>query len=68
MSSEYRDVLYEIANTCMKSNTYTRRIQSIHNRAMKALGMTENQRQERHEKAEAHARKTKAKFYKEAEE
>lgn len=49
--SNHRDALWEIAEMCKLSRTQTRRIQSIHETAMVALGMTESQRNERHQHA-----------------
>lgn len=47
--STYREALDQILIICNGSETYTRRVQQIHEVAMKALGMTENQRTARHE-------------------
>ena len=46
--SEHREALEHIMRLCGESRTYTRRTQTIHEVAMMALGMTKNQRQERH--------------------
>lgn len=46
--SEHRDALDHILRLCNASEMYTRRTQTIHEIAMQALGMTHNQRQERH--------------------
>jgi hypothetical protein len=49
--SEHREALEKIANMCMTSSAYGRRLQNIHEIAMFALGMTKGQRDERHVKA-----------------
>lgn len=49
--STHRDALWQIANDCMQSSKYGRRLQLIHNTAMTALGMTLSQRNERHTEA-----------------
>lgn len=46
--SEHRKALEDIMRLCAEGRTYTRRTQSINNIAMKALGMTGNQRHEVH--------------------
>lgn len=46
--SDHREALDQILRICNESRTYTRRTQHIHQVAMKALGMTEGQRQARH--------------------
>lgn len=46
--SELREALDHILRLCNGSRTYTRRTQNIHEVAMQGLGMTKNQRQERH--------------------
>lgn len=46
--SELREALDHILVLCNESRTYTRRTQTIHEVAMQGLGMTKNQRQERH--------------------
>lgn len=46
--SEHRKALEDIMHICASGRTYTRRQQAIHDVAMKALGMTHNQRHERH--------------------
>ena len=49
--SDHRDALEKIMLACETSSQYTRRLQNIHHMAMVALGMTFNQRTERHAKA-----------------
>ena len=51
--SDHRDALAQIMRVCAGSQQYTRRTQQIHDIAMRALGMTLNQRAERHERAAA---------------
>ncbi len=46
--SDHRDALIAIINICEKSENYSRRTQSIHNKAMIAIGFTESQRASRH--------------------
>lgn len=46
--SDLREALDHILRLCNQSRTYTRRTQTIHEVAMQGLGMTKNQRQERH--------------------
>lgn len=46
--SDLREALDQILILCNQSRTYTRRTQSIHEVAMRGLGMTAGQRQERH--------------------
>lgn len=47
--SEHREALERIMQLCSEGQSYTRRTQAIHEVAMKALGLTANQRRERHE-------------------
>lgn len=47
--SDLREALDQILVLCNTSRTYTRRTQAIHEVAMRGLGMTAGQRQERHE-------------------
>lgn len=49
--SEHRNALEKILKICYESSEYSRRTQAIHEEAMKALGLTESQRQTRHVKA-----------------
>jgi hypothetical protein len=42
------DALVQILTFCAQSTTYTRRIQLIHEAAMRGLGMTASQRHARH--------------------
>lgn len=46
--SDLREALDHILILCSGSRTYTRRVQTIHEVTMEGLGMTKNQRQERH--------------------
>lgn len=46
--SDLREALDHILRLCNESRTYTRRTQAIHEVAMQGLGLTANQRQERH--------------------
>lgn len=46
--STHRDALQEIMDLCARSRTYTRRTMLINETAMKALGMTANQRHAKH--------------------
>jgi len=46
--SDLREALDHILVLCNQSRTYSRRTQTIHEVAMQGLGMTKNQRQERH--------------------
>lgn len=46
--SDHREALENIMRLCAEARTYTRRTQLINNVAMKALGMTANQRHEVH--------------------
>ncbi len=46
--SEHRKALEDIMRQCADARTYTRRTQVINNIAMRALGMTGNQRHEVH--------------------
>jgi len=48
MSSDLREALDKILSICNHSRTYTRRVQTIHEVAMKALGLTASQREARH--------------------
>jgi hypothetical protein len=48
---DYIKALQDILKICAESSEYTRRTQAIHDIAMRGLGMTENQRAERHTKA-----------------
>ena len=48
MANDLRDAFDRILDLCSQSRTYTRRIQLIHDEAMRALGMTASQRQARH--------------------
>lgn len=48
MSKDLRKALDDIVVICNQSRTYTRRIQLIHEIAMRALGMTAGQREQRH--------------------
>lgn len=57
--SDLREALQAICKICAESSQYSRRMQSIHNVAMTSLGLTENQRQERHNKAEQRAEQYK---------
>lgn len=45
--SDHRDALWQIAETCMKSRTQSKRMVQIHVNAMMALGLTEGQREAR---------------------
>jgi hypothetical protein len=47
----YKEALEKIMRICYESSEYGRRVQHIHETAMIALGLTENQRAERHIKA-----------------
>lgn len=58
--SEQREALTQIMRLCGKSKTYTNRIQQIHDIAMRGLGMTLNQRAERHNRAAARSDDAKA--------
>ena len=51
LNTTHREYLEQIMRICYESSDYSRRVQSIHNIAMTALGLTENQRAERHIKA-----------------
>lgn len=44
----HRDALSSIMESCAASRTYSRRIQFIHETAMRALGLTASQRNRRH--------------------
>lgn len=46
--SEHREALEKIMRICADSRTYTRRTQGINDEAMRALGMTANQRHAKH--------------------
>ncbi len=46
----YKEALERILILCNNSTRYSRRTQSVHNTAMIALGLTFNQRAERHTK------------------
>jgi hypothetical protein len=46
--STHREALEEIMDLCARSRTYTRRTMLINETAMKALGMTANQRHAKH--------------------
>ncbi len=46
--SEHRDALDKILIICNGSRTYTRRVQQVHEVAMRALGLTAGQREGRH--------------------
>lgn len=46
--SDLREALDDILRLCHQSRTYTRRVQTIHEVAMQALGMTAGQREARH--------------------
>jgi len=46
--STHRDALEEIMDLCARSRTYTRRTMLINETAMKAIGMTANQRHAKH--------------------
>ena len=47
----HREALSKILRICHESSEYSRRMQTIHEIAMESLGLTYNQRQERHVKA-----------------
>lgn len=47
--SDLREALDHILILCNNCDKYTRRLQTIHEVAMKALGLTAGQRQARHE-------------------
>lgn len=49
--NSYKDALEQILKVCYESSDYSRRIQTVHFLAMKSLGFTENQRNERHTRA-----------------
>lgn len=44
----HREALNKIIRICGESSEYSRRTQTIHELAMQALGLTENQRENRH--------------------
>lgn len=46
--SDLRNTLEHILHLCNQSRTYSRRTQLIHEAAMKGLGLTVNQRHQRH--------------------
>jgi hypothetical protein len=46
--ADLREALDRILILCNQSATYTRRVQLIHDEAMRALGLTANQRRARH--------------------
>jgi hypothetical protein len=46
--SDLRETLDTILRLCASSRAYTRRVQQIHDVAMRGLGMTAGQREERH--------------------
>lgn len=46
--NDLRETLDHILRICFDSRTYTRRTQQIHEVAMQGLGMTANQRKDRH--------------------
>jgi hypothetical protein len=46
--SGLRDALFEICELCGASSRYSPRVKEIHEVAMKAIGMTESQRSQRH--------------------
>lgn len=45
---DHRQALEDILRLCSQARIYTRRTQNIHEAAMKGLGLTANQRNERH--------------------
>lgn len=49
--TSYKDALEQIMKVCGESSDYSRRVQSIHSLCMMGLGMSENQRTERHTRA-----------------
>lgn len=49
--NDLREALVQIMKICNESSVYSRRIQTIHETSMVAIGLTYNQRQERHIKA-----------------
>lgn len=58
--SAHREALERIIGLCAASATYTNRIQQIHDVAMRGLGLTLNQRAERHNRAAARSTDAKA--------
>lgn len=51
VSTTHREYLEQIMRICYESSNYDRRVQTVHNLSMIALGLTESQRAERHIKA-----------------
>lgn len=48
--TSYKDALWSVIKICEESSDYSRRSQCMHNLSMVALGLTEGQRIERHER------------------
>lgn len=53
--NSYKDALEQIMKVCNESSDYSRRNATVHELAMCGLGMTANQREQRHTRAMMHS-------------